>query len=78
MLQGQRLVEIDRAEHREDRQGDDLLHRLQFGGRIDLVTDAVGRNGEAIFEKGDAPTHHDREWRAATRYISGDHTRRWS
>jgi hypothetical protein len=44
----------------EHDQGDDLLHRLQLGRRIDLVADAVGGHGQAVFEQGDAPAddHH--------------------
>src|SRR3546814_7703912 len=43
------------------RSRDDLLHRLEFGGGIDSVADAVRGHGQAIFEEGDPPGEQHRE-----------------
>lgn len=61
MIPGQRLLQVQHRKTREDGQGDDFLHRLQFSGRIDRVADAVGRDRQAILDKGDPPACQDRE-----------------
>ena len=52
MVQREALLQVEHRKGGEDRQGDHLLDRLQFGGRIDLVADAVRRHREPVLEEG--------------------------
>src|SRR5271170_1493782 len=49
------LAEIRHREYREHAERDNFLHGLELRRRIDAMADAVRRNRQAIFEKGDAP-----------------------
>jgi len=59
MIPLQRFAQISHREDRKDQKGDDLLHGLELRRRIDLMADAVGGHGKAIFQKGNAPTDGD-------------------
>src|SRR5215216_3042859 len=47
-----RRAEVGDREHREQGDGDDLLHGLELRRRVDGVADPVGRHGQAVFEEG--------------------------
>ena len=55
----QLLLEVEDGEAGEDDQGDDLLDGLELGGREMAVPEAVGRDLEAVFQKGDRPGDQD-------------------
>ena len=58
-------LEDEKDDDREDRQGDDFLDDLQLHqverAAVAFEADAVGRDGEAVFEEGDAPGEEDHE-----------------
>jgi hypothetical protein len=53
------LTEIQDGENREHREGYDFLNRLQLRRAEFVRADAIGRNLEAVFEKGDPPAHEN-------------------
>ena len=53
------LAQIEDREHHKHEERNHFLHRLEFGGGEMGVADAVGRNLQAVFEKGDQPTDED-------------------
>lgn len=59
MIDGEALAEVPDGEDGEDGEGDDFLDGFEFGGGVVGAADAVGRDGEAVFKKGDAPTDED-------------------
>ncbi len=61
VVPGQALLEPEHREAGEDGQGNDLLHRLELGGRIDGGADAVGRHRQDVFRQRDHPAREDRE-----------------
>src|SRR3954466_8625828 len=61
VVPGQRLLEVGRREHREDQEGDDLLHGLELRRVIDRMAHAVCRDREAILDERDSPAHEDDE-----------------
>src|SRR3546814_18896352 len=42
-------------------QGYDFLQGLEFGGAVDAIADAIRRDDEAIFEKGEPPRDQHRK-----------------
>ena len=58
-------LEDEHHDNREDRQRNDFLDDLQLHqverAAVAVETDAVGRDGEAVLEKGDAPREQDDE-----------------
>src|SRR3546814_1115615 len=61
MVHGQLLTEPEDREPGEYDQGDDFLQGLEFGGAADAIADAIRRDDEAIFEKGDPPRYQHRK-----------------
>jgi hypothetical protein len=53
------FAQIDDGENREDTEGDNFLDGFELGGVEFIGADAVGRNLEAVFEEGHAPTGDD-------------------
>lgn len=49
------LSKIESGERDEDQERNDFLHRLEFSRRVNGVAAAVGGDGEAVFNEGDAP-----------------------
>ena len=55
VIPGQAFSQVERGEDTENSQGNDFLYGLELGGGKIAVAYSVGRNLEAVFEKGYAP-----------------------
>lgn len=59
MVPAQMRTEVKRGEDAKDDQRDDFLDNLELDGTEVTGTDAVRRYLEAVFKKGNCPTHQD-------------------
>src|SRR5215211_5648821 len=61
LAEAERLLEVEYREDGEHGERQNLLDRLQLGGRIDGVAVAIGRHGEAVLEERDQPGNNNDE-----------------
>ena len=61
VIETQLLAEIEPGEGHENAQSDDFLDNLELVAAEMTVTDAVGRDLEAILGQSDAPARQDRD-----------------
>jgi len=59
VVPAQVLAEIERDEDTEDDERNDFLNYLELHGGEAVCADAIGRDLEAVFEQGNAPTDQD-------------------
>ena len=61
MVEGDFFAEVEHRKADEDEQGDHFLDGFELGGAIDVIADAVGGHGEAIFDERNSPGDEDDE-----------------
>lgn len=61
MIPAQGFFEVEDGKDRKNGEGDDFLDRLELGGRKFSMPEAVGRDLETIFKKGNQPAGHDHQ-----------------
>jgi len=59
VIPAKRFFEVKRRKSREYKKCDHLLHRLELGNGVNGAAVTVGRDHQAIFEEGNAPTCQD-------------------
>ena len=67
MVPAQRLFQDKDREPRKHHKRDDFLNGFELGRRIDLMANPIGWHGEAIFQKGNAPTCQNNQFNVSVR-----------